>query len=140
MNQPGKINLAASVRQKLLNLSRMSGEDFNLILTRYGLERLLYRLTKSKHAERFVLKGAALFAVWTGRLHRPTRDIDFLAYGDSSDAELTKMFEDICQVDVEGDGLLFNPASINVNEIRGDQEYQGKRVKLLAMECFLEAK
>ena len=132
MNRPSKTNLAASVRQKLLNLSRESGEDFGLILTRYGLERLLYRLTKSKYAGQFILKGAALFVVWTENSHRPTRDIDFLGYGDSSDTELIKIFQDICQVKVKDDGLLFDPESINVDEIREDREYQGKRVTLLA--------
>jgi hypothetical protein len=80
-------SLAAAVRQRLLNLSRTTGEDFQLLLTRYALERLLYRLSASEHAGRFVLKGAMLFALWTGRMHRPTRDLDLLGFGENSAAE-----------------------------------------------------
>jgi hypothetical protein len=83
MTKPPK-NVAASVRARLLSLARERGEDFQLVLTRYANERLLYRLTQSPHAPRFVLKGAALFAVWTGELHRTPRDLDLLGFGDSS--------------------------------------------------------
>jgi hypothetical protein len=74
-------NIAASVRARLLSLARERGEDFQLALTRYANERLLYRLTQSSHAPRFVLKGAALFTMWTGELHRATRDLDLQEYG-----------------------------------------------------------
>src|SRR5262245_52335638 len=85
-------NVAASVRQRLLNLSRQTGEDFQQLLTRYASERLLYRLSTSEHAERFVLKGAMLFAVWTGQMHRPTRDLDLLGHGESSAEALGEVF------------------------------------------------
>jgi hypothetical protein len=75
-------NVAASARQRLLNLSRKTGEDLQLLLTRYAVERLLYRLGESPHADRFVLKGALLFALWTGEIHRPTRDVDLLGFGE----------------------------------------------------------
>ena len=120
------------IRQRLLNLGRERGEDFNLTLTRYGTERLLYRLSQSAHAERFVLKGALLLALWTGRLQRPTRDLDLLAHGDSSQEALTKLFRDICVVAVEADGLTFDPETVRVTEIREDQEYGGQRVRLMA--------
>jgi hypothetical protein len=74
-------NLAASVRQRLLNLARERGDEFQLILMRYGVERLLYRLGQSPHADAFVLKGAVLFQMWTGQPHRSTLDVDFLATG-----------------------------------------------------------
>lgn len=74
-------NVAASIRQRLYNLSRERGEDFQLVLTRYGLERLLYRLGQSEYADRFVLKGAMLFAVWTDEVYRPTKDLDLLGFG-----------------------------------------------------------
>lgn len=125
-------NLPASIRQRLLNLSRERGEDFNLILTRYGIERLLYRLSQSQHADHFVLKGALLLSLWTGRLQRPTRDLDLLSYGDSSQEALTQVFRDICVVEVQADGLTFHPDSVRVTEIREDQEYGGQRVKLTA--------
>jgi predicted nucleotidyltransferase component of viral defense system len=126
-------NLPASVRQRLLNLSRARGEDFNLTLTRYGTERLLYRLSQSEHADCFVLKGALLLSLWTDRLQRPTRDIDLLGYGDSSQEALTQVFRDICVVDVQADGLTFDPNTVRVTEIREDQEYGGQRVQLIAM-------
>lgn len=132
MNERQPTNLPASIRQRLLNLSRDRGEDFNLTLTRYGIERLLYRLSQSEHADHFVLKGALLLSLWTGRLQRPTRDLDLLSYEDSSQEALTQLFRDICVVDVQADGLTFHPDSVRVTEIREDQEYGGQRVQLTA--------
>jgi predicted nucleotidyltransferase component of viral defense system len=132
VNERQPTNLPASIRQRLLNLSRNRGEDFNLTLTRYGIERLLYRLSQSGHADHFVLKGALLLSLWTGRLQRPTRDIDLLSYGDSSQEALTQLFRDICLVDVQADGLTFHADSVRVTEIREDQEYGGQRVQLTA--------
>jgi hypothetical protein len=77
-------DIAASVRQKLLNYSRERKEDFNLVLTRYAQERLLYRLSKSEYADDFVLKGGLMFLVWEDNPYRPTRDIDLLGYGQDS--------------------------------------------------------
>jgi len=125
-------NLPASIRQRLLNLSRDRGEDFNLTLTRYGTERLLYRLSQSERADHFVLKGALLLSLWTDRLQRPTRDIDLLGYGDSSQEALTQLFRDICVADVQADGLTFHPDTVRVTEIREDQGYGGQRVQLTA--------
>jgi len=132
MRKRQPVNLAASVRQQLLNQARDKGDDFNLVLTRYALERLLYRLTRSQYADRFVLKGAMLFAVWANRVYRPTRDLDLLGYGDSSQQTLTKVFQEICLTDAEPDGLVFNANSVRINEIREDQEYGGCRVQLVA--------
>ena len=125
-------NLVASVHQRLMNLSKKRGEDFNLILTRYGLERLLYRLAQSRHASDFVLKGAMLFAVWTEKAHRTTRDLDLLLYRDQSGEHLATLIRDICQVEVLQDGLTFDSSTIRVEEIRENREYQGQRVQLFA--------
>ena len=124
--------LAHSVRQRLLNLAKKRGEDINLIFIRYALERLLYRLGCSSKADQFILKGAMLFAVWTDRTHRPTRDLDLLGFGDFSDQALIKAFQQIARVDVEPDGLEFEPESIKIAEIREGQDYPGKRLKLSA--------
>jgi predicted nucleotidyltransferase component of viral defense system len=132
VNKKQPTNLPASIRQRLLNLSRDHGEDFNLTLTRYGIERLLYRLSQCEHADHFVLKGALLLSLWTGRLQRPTRDLDLLSYGDGSQEALTQLFRDICVVDVQADGLTFHPDTVRVTEIREDQEYGGQRVQLIA--------
>jgi len=132
MRKRQPVNLTASVRQRLLNRAREKGEDFNLVLTRYALERLLYRLARSKYTDRFVLKGAMLFAVWANRVYRPTRDLDLLGYGDSSHQTLAKVFQEICLTDVEPDGLVFDASSVRMSEIREDQEYGGCRVQLVA--------
>lgn len=127
------INVAASISRKLLNLSRERGEDFQLVLTRYGLERFLYRLGRSKYFDSFVLKGAMLFEVWTKKTHRPTRDLDLLGYGENSGEHLKGLFQQLCQVEVEpDDGLEFDQASVRVEEIMENQEYRGQRVKLNA--------
>lgn len=125
-------NVAASVRQRLLDLSRERGEDFQLILTWYAAERFLYRLSLSKYSKQFILKGAMLLNVWMDRSHRPTRDLDLAGYVDASPEQLINLFQEICQVEVEEDGLQYDTESIQVNEIRANQEYQGQRVRLVA--------
>jgi predicted nucleotidyltransferase component of viral defense system len=130
MSSRSPTNLAASVRQRLLNLSRSKGENYELVLMRYVLERFLYRLSISEYADRFVLKGAMLFITWSESPYRPTRDLDFLGYGDSSDQELIHVFQKICNTNVESDGLIFNGQSIEIEEIREQEEYDGRRVKL----------
>jgi predicted nucleotidyltransferase component of viral defense system len=128
--QKGK-NTAVSVRDRLLKLARQRGEDFQLILTRYGLERLLYRLSQSEHCNQFILKGAMLFSLWSTETHRPTRDVDLLGFGESDEATLQQIFSDLCRVPVEDDGLLFLADSIRVESIRDATEYGGVRVTLL---------
>ena len=122
---------AASVRQRLHD-SGWGGGDFNFVLTRYASERLLYRLSQSPYADQFVLKGATLFALWTGTPYRPTRDLDLLSSGDDSPEHLAKVFADICRVEVEPDGLSFEPESVNAQEIREEQEYGGVRMRMTA--------
>jgi predicted nucleotidyltransferase component of viral defense system len=123
-------NVAASVRQRLMNLSRQSGEDFQFVLTKFELERLLYRLAQTSHAEQFVLKGAALFQLWTGLPHRATRDIDLLGFGSPSPDRLRQVFEDVCHLDVEDDGVTFLCDGIQTEEIKKGDEYQGIRIRI----------
>lgn len=125
-------DLAASVRQRLFNLSRERRQPFDIVLTRYAIERLLYRLSRSKYSNDFVLKGATLFAIWTEEIHRPTRDLDLLAFGEASAERLRATFKELCTLDVEPDGLRLDPETIRVMEIRGAQEYPGQRVQLIA--------
>lgn len=119
--------------QRLLNLSRRNQEDYNLILTRYANERLLYRLAQSSYAHQFVLKGAVLFIIWTGKLHRPTHDVDLLGYGSPAQEELAKLFSGVCAIVVEPDGVIFDPNSVRVEDIREGQEYGGQRVQVMAL-------
>lgn len=125
-------DLAASVRQRLMNLSRERGEDFQLVLTRYGLERLLFRLTQSPNAGQFVLKGAALFQLWTGQPHRTTRDLDLLGHGEPSADRLRQLFQDVCSLTVADDGLTFLTDAIQAEQIKEDDEYQGIRLRIEA--------
>lgn len=124
-------NVAHSVRTRLLDRSRKSGEDYQLLLNRYAIERLLYRLARSDHGKAFVLKGAMLFALWTGEMHRPTRDLDLLGFGDPSQERLRDVFRSLCAVPVDDDGLIFDADSVTIEPIREDQEYGGQRAKFI---------
>jgi hypothetical protein len=106
------VNVAASIRQRLLNLSRERKEDFGLVLTKYGLERILYRMAQSRYRELFVLKGALLFELWTEQRYRPTRDADFLARGKNNPERFIEIFKEICGIKVEDDGISFAAATI----------------------------
>ncbi|NVL91243.1 MAG: nucleotidyl transferase AbiEii/AbiGii toxin family protein [Desulfobacterales bacterium] len=132
MSKRGSANLAHSVRQRLLNISKDRSEDPNIIFIRYALERFLYRLSRSGKANQFILKGAMLFAIWTDKTHRPTRDLDLLSFDSVSDRTLIKTFQQITGVEVEPDGLVFDPKSITIAEIREGQDYPGKRLKISA--------
>jgi hypothetical protein len=125
------VNLPASVRQRLLNLATERKEDFGLVLSRYGLERFLYRLSVSPHCDLFVLKGALLLQVWTGESYRPTRDLDLLGKG-VSNLSYQKIFSEVCSQDVEDDGLSFFSETIRVERIRDEEAYEGVRVLLEA--------
>lgn len=120
-------NLAASVRARLLNLARTQAADFNQLLVRFALERMLYRLGQSQHAERFVLKGALLFNLWYDLPHRSTRDADLLGFGASDLSSLVQAFREIVAIDGR-DGLVFDPESVSADEIRKDTGYGGARV------------
>ena len=120
-------DLAASVRARLLNIAKTEGSDFNQVLVRFALERILYRLTRSPHADRFVLKGALLFTLWYDMPHRATRDVDLLGFGASDLASITQVFRDIAAITAD-DGIVFDPNSVIVQEIRKEAGYGGVRV------------
>jgi hypothetical protein len=124
-------NLAASIRARLKNHADAAKEDFNLTLTRYGLERLLYRLSVSPHANRFLLKGALLFSLWYDQPHRPTRDADLLAFGPDEVDAMVDAFREICAVPCD-DGLVFDLQSVHGAEIRKSAGYGGVRIELQA--------
>ena len=125
-------NMAASVKARLMNAAIKRGEVFNLVVVRYGIERLLFRLTQSVYADRFLLKGAMLFVIWDEKTHRPTHDLDLLGFGYSEKADLAQTFREVAVVPVADDGLVFDPASVEAAEIREDTLYGGVRIKLLA--------
>jgi predicted nucleotidyltransferase component of viral defense system len=124
-------NIGASVRARLLNLAKERNQPFELLLTRYTLERLLYRLSTSKHREKFVLKGAMLMRHWLDDPHRPTRDVDLLGFGDG-DPELTlKIFREICAIKAD-DAVVFDTDGLVVDQVREDSGYSGLRLKTYA--------
>jgi hypothetical protein len=125
-------NVAASVRARLLNHARETRQDFNLILTRYAIERLLYRISISPYAGQFLLKGALLFNLWFDIPHRPTRDADFLGFGSAELPEIEAVFKEICMIESH-DGVAFQSDKVNAAEIRKEANYAGVRVMLLGM-------
>lgn len=125
-------NLAASVRARLLNHARTTGQDFNLVLTRYAIERLLYRISISDYSSQFLLKGGLLFDLWFDVPHRPTRDIDLLSISVAERRSIKKIFLDLCLIET-ADGVTFHPETIQTTEIRKDANYTGIRVKLLSL-------
>ena len=124
-------NLSASILARLLTLAKQRGDDYNLLLNRFGMERLLARVSASPHADRFLLKGALLFALWYDTPHRPTRDADLLGFGPEDEANLIATFRDIAAMDL-GDGIVFAPDSVKADPIREDNTYGGTRITLVA--------
>lgn len=133
MTEKSGKNVAASVRQRLLNLRQTEGGDYNALLTQYAIERFLYRLSKSELTDHFVLKGAILFRVWAGALRRPTKDLDLLGHGDPSPIAVADAIRQIIATPVEDDGLTFDPSSLEARAIREEQLYGGIRVRLVAL-------
>ena len=125
-------NVPASIRQRLLNLARERNDDFGLILIKYGLERILFRLSQSSYRRTFILKGALLFSIWTKERYRPTRDADFLATGDNSPERFVQIFKEIATLEVEEDGVRFDLKTIRAERIKEDADYEGVRVTLTA--------
>jgi predicted nucleotidyltransferase component of viral defense system len=125
-------NVGASVRARLLQRSRAERTDFQVLLTRYALERLLYRLSRSGYRDRFILKGAMLFVTWVDAPFRPTRDLDLLGYGESSPQAVRDAFRTICAQSVDDDGVQFDAVGLDAVPIREDVEYGGVRVRTQA--------
>ena len=126
-------NIGASVRARLLTRSRAENADYQILLTRYALERLLYRLSISEHRERFILKGALLFVTWVTDPFRPTRDLDLLGYGANTPEAVADTFKDICSTVVPDDGVVFDIDGLAAAPIREDLEYGGIRIQTNAV-------
>lgn len=124
-------NMGASVRSRLLNLSKQRRQPFDLLLNNHVLERLLYRLSQTQHRDRFILKGAMLLTKWFEDPLRPTRDLDFLGIGEDDQEEMIRVFQDVCAVSFN-DGVVFDPKSIKVDRIREETEYGGLRITAAA--------
>jgi hypothetical protein len=115
---------------RLLTLAKQRGDDYNLLLNRFAMERLLARVSVSSHANRFLLKGALLFALWYEAPHRPTRDADLLGFGPDDAANLIATFREVASLDL-GDAIVFDPESVRAGAIREDNTYGGTRISLV---------
>lgn len=129
--RPDIKNLAASVLDRLRNYARTTDQTFNEVLTYYGLERFLYRISKSIYSDRFVLKGALVMLTWDEQVNRLTNDMDFRASIPADTEEVSRIVRDICQVDVVDDAIEFDPNSVLSDRIVQKADYPGIRVKLV---------
>jgi hypothetical protein len=127
-----KRDLATSVRQRLLNQAHAQGRPFRELLQYYAIERFLYRLAQSSHCDKFILKGALLLTVWQAPLSRSTVDIDLLGKTSNKLEHISSLVSEICGLDVEADGVKFDPASIKTSRIKEDADYEGIRVRFRA--------
>ena len=132
MKGKGPVNVGASVRARLLKVSKERHEDFTLILMNYAAERFLFRLSRSNRRDQFVLKGAMLFAVRVGELYRPTRDLDLLGTGEPSEAAIEAAIRDIVTTPTDDDGVSFDLSTLQVQPIREDDRYGGIRAIMQA--------
>jgi predicted nucleotidyltransferase component of viral defense system len=121
-------NTAASVRARLLAFAQNKGEDYQRVLGRFAIERFLYRLGRSPHRDKFALKGATLFTLWTGQTHRPTKDLDLLGRGSSAINEVEETIRAICEIQEE-DGIVFDSKSVEATKIKEEDGYDGVRIK-----------
>ena len=122
-------NIPASVRQRILNRAKSDRRPFNELLQYYAMERFLYRLSQSAHADRFILKGALMLRVWRSPELRPTMDIDMLGRTSNKEADIIAQIRDILSMDVEADGLAFDADSIQTERITEDADYEGIRIR-----------
>ena len=123
-------NISASVHEKLLRMARETSRPFNELLQLFAIERFIYRLSKSPHSDKFILKGALMFSVWSGPVSRPTMDIDLLGKISNSLEEIQSVMRDACKMDVEDDGMVFNEETLSAAGITLDAEYEGVRVRI----------
>lgn len=126
-------NIPASVRQRLLNRAKSNNRPFNELLQYYAMERFLYRLSRSAHVDSFILKGAMMLRVWRSQEFRPTMDIDLLGITSNEEADIMARIRDVMAVDVEPDGIAFDPNSIHSERITEDAHYEGIRIRFRGM-------
>ena len=120
-------NMGASVRQRLLNHARANHRPFAEVLQYYAMERFLYRLSVSPHADKFLLKGALLLTAWRAPIVRPTMDIDLLGKTDNATDAVVGLMREVILWNVPDDGIVFHPESFSGSAIREDADYSGVR-------------
>ena len=130
--KPPLKNVGASVRARLTRRASERKENVQLALTRYAIERLLYRLSVSAYSGQFVLKGAMLFSLWAPTPYRATGDLDLLGYGDAAPERIATTFQEICSIDFADDGVVFKPETLRAEMARAEDEYSGVRLTMIA--------
>ena len=132
MSRPNKRDISASIRQRLLDLSKREGRPFGEVLQYYAMERFLFRLSKSKYVDKFILKGALLLTVWGSGVSRSTRDIDLLGYIENSEETISSAIRAILEQNVIDDGIVYDTSTIETEVISEDAMYRGIRVSFVA--------
>ncbi len=127
-----KTNLAASVAARLLNRARETGDDYQVLLTRYCLERFLYRLGASALRDRFVLKGAMLLRLWSEQPYRATRDLDLLRRGEGAFDAIHADLRAITATPAPPDAVEFDVGRASIEAIRAQAAHVGVRATLPA--------
>ncbi len=125
--------IAASVRARLTDQARKRGDDVRLVLLRFAIERLIFRLAQSRYRDQFILKGAMLFSLWAPVPYRSTGDLDLLGEGDPAASRFVKIFREICSTKVSDDGVVFDGDSVTAEQARPDANYQGVLVEMNAI-------
>lgn len=121
-------NIPASIHARLLDRAKQDKRPFNELLQYFAMDRFLFRWTRTTHATLFVLKGAMMLRVWNASESRPTMDIDMLGKRHNDEQTITKIIRDVIAIDVESDGLVFDPDSVTVIRIAEDVNYHGLRI------------
>lgn len=129
MSQRELRNIPASVRARLLNEAKASGESYDQVLQYFAIERLLYRLSKTKWAQRLIVKGAIMLRAWGTPLGRPTRDIDFLGRVDNSPESVARVVRECLAIGYPDDGLVFD-REVETTVINAGNAYSGVRAVL----------
>lgn len=130
MSEDNSTRIAASIKQKLLNYARKEGLNFNALLIRFAMERLLFRLSISSQSTNFYLKGAMLFVLWENDAHRPTKDLDLLFIPQHDQKQLIDIFRKLAQIEATDDGIRIDPDSVHAEKIREENAYGGLRIRL----------
>ena len=125
-------NIGVSVRDRLTQHARERRENAQFLMTRYAIERVLYRLSVSPYRDRFVLKGAMLFSLWAPVPYRATGDLDLLGFGENAPAAIAAVFAEILAKQVEDDGVIFRPETLRAAAAREQDEYAGVRLDFVA--------
>lgn len=121
-------NIAASIQAKLQNKAHESGRPFNEILQYYGMERFLFRLSKTPHVNDLILKGGLMFYGLGIPMRRATRDIDFLGISENAQQDILSIFRSALSITFPEDGVLFDTDSLRLSETQVDANQGGVRI------------